>query len=229
MWRQTQIEVERIGHGTLRCAAKSSHTTLAHGSTHKRAISVCPRHRVYESRVDRFRGYLPNDWPRAHADGEPRYDDRRQAGVSERSLSPACEYRSEADVTAKDEGAHGNGLQDSSGDRHRPGRQSSERVFHRPGNARARGASRSARTEPRPPITRYKDGGRIKRQAARFRVFKFNQNDAGNLELVGEVTADDAKIEWKVDLCNRKAALDRNSESRIRATAQHRHRGPQEP
>ena len=59
-------------------------------------------------------------------------------------------------------------------------------------------------------ITRYKDGGRIKRQAARFRVFKFNQDDAGNLELVGEVTADDAKIEWKVDLCNRKAALDRN-------------------
>ena len=30
-------------------------------------------------------------------------------------------------------------------------------------------------------ITRYKDGGRIKRQAARFRVFKFNQDDAGNL------------------------------------------------
>ncbi|MGB9369043.1 MAG: LodA/GoxA family CTQ-dependent oxidase [Xanthobacteraceae bacterium] len=57
------------------------------------------------------------------------------------------------------------------------------------------------------PVTRYKDGGRIKRQAARFRVFKFNQDDDGNLQLVGEVTADDAKIEWKVDLCNRKGAL----------------------
>ena len=32
---------------------------------------------------------------------------------------------------------------------------------------------------------------------------------AADLKLIGEVTADDAKIEWKVDLCNRKAALDR--------------------
>jgi len=60
------------------------------------------------------------------------------------------------------------------------------------------------------PISRYKDGGRIKRQAARFRIFKFNQDDSGRLQLVGEVTADEAKIEWKVDLCNRKAALDHN-------------------
>lgn len=57
-------------------------------------------------------------------------------------------------------------------------------------------------------VVQYKDGGKIKRQAARFRVFRFQQNDAGDLGLVGEVTADDAKIEWKVDLCNRKAALD---------------------
>ena len=57
------------------------------------------------------------------------------------------------------------------------------------------------------PVTRYKDGGKIKRQAARFRVFRFQQDDSGNLALVGEVTADEAKIEWKVDLCNRKAAL----------------------
>ncbi|HEV7879398.1 LodA/GoxA family CTQ-dependent oxidase [Bradyrhizobium sp.] len=58
------------------------------------------------------------------------------------------------------------------------------------------------------PVKRYKDGGRIKRQAARFRVFKFDQDNSGNLQLVGEVTADEAKIEWKVDLCNRKGALD---------------------
>jgi hypothetical protein len=63
------------------------------------------------------------------------------------------------------------------------------------------------------PITQYKEGGRIKRQAARFRVFRFHQDDTGNLQLVGEVTADDAQIEWKADLCNRKAALDRNPEA----------------
>jgi L-Lysine epsilon oxidase N-terminal/L-lysine epsilon oxidase C-terminal domain len=58
------------------------------------------------------------------------------------------------------------------------------------------------------PLQRYKDTGRIKRQAARFRIFRFQQSDTGNLQLIGEVTASDAKIEWKVDLCNRKAALD---------------------
>jgi L-Lysine epsilon oxidase N-terminal/L-lysine epsilon oxidase C-terminal domain len=57
-------------------------------------------------------------------------------------------------------------------------------------------------------LARYKDNGRIKRQAARFRIFRFQQDAAGNLTLVGEVTANDAKIEWRVDLCNRKAALD---------------------
>jgi hypothetical protein len=56
-------------------------------------------------------------------------------------------------------------------------------------------------------VTQYKEGGQIKRQAARFRIFRFLQDDAGNLQLVSEVTADEAKIEWKVDLCNRKAAL----------------------
>jgi L-Lysine epsilon oxidase N-terminal/L-lysine epsilon oxidase C-terminal domain len=57
-------------------------------------------------------------------------------------------------------------------------------------------------------LTHYKDHGRIKRQAARFRVFRFQQDPAGNLTLDGEVTANEAKIEWRVDLCNRKAALD---------------------
>ena len=57
------------------------------------------------------------------------------------------------------------------------------------------------------PIESYKLDGQIKRQAARFRIFRFLQDDVGNLQLVGEVTADDAKIEWKVNLCNRKAAL----------------------
>jgi hypothetical protein len=59
-------------------------------------------------------------------------------------------------------------------------------------------------------VKQYKRDGKIKRQAARFRVFRFQQNDAGELQFVDEVTSDNAKIEWKVDLCNRKAALDRS-------------------
>jgi L-Lysine epsilon oxidase N-terminal/L-lysine epsilon oxidase C-terminal domain len=58
------------------------------------------------------------------------------------------------------------------------------------------------------PISSYKDQGRIKRQAARFRVFRFDQDAAGTLNLIDEVTADQAQIEWRVDLVNRKAALD---------------------
>ena len=57
-------------------------------------------------------------------------------------------------------------------------------------------------------MTHYKTDGQVKRQAARFRMFRFEQDDRGALKLIGEVTADDAKIEWRVDLCNRKAALD---------------------
>ena len=60
------------------------------------------------------------------------------------------------------------------------------------------------------PVSRYKEGGRVKRQAARFRVFQYLQDASGALQLVGEVTADDARIEWRVDLVNRKAALDHN-------------------
>ncbi|MES0151775.1 LodA/GoxA family CTQ-dependent oxidase [Mesorhizobium sp. M0012] len=63
------------------------------------------------------------------------------------------------------------------------------------------------------PVARYKEGGRIKRQAARFRLFRFHQDETGRLELVGEVTADDAEIEWRVDLCNRKGALDHSPSS----------------
>jgi hypothetical protein len=57
------------------------------------------------------------------------------------------------------------------------------------------------------PVTHYKDAGRVKRQAARFRVFRFNQDENGTLHLIGEVTAQDATIEWRVNLVNRKAAL----------------------
>jgi len=52
------------------------------------------------------------------------------------------------------------------------------------------------------PDDGFKDAqGRIKRQAARFRVYGLN--DAG--EAVKEITADDAQISWRVHLANRKA------------------------
>jgi hypothetical protein len=57
-------------------------------------------------------------------------------------------------------------------------------------------------------LMRYKHDGRVKRQAARFRVFAYEQDASGSVELVGEVGVD-ARVEWTVDLVNRKAALDR--------------------
>jgi hypothetical protein len=60
------------------------------------------------------------------------------------------------------------------------------------------------------PVTRYKEAGQVKRQAARFRVFRFDQDEGGVLHLIGEVTAQEAQIEWRVNLVNRKAALDHN-------------------
>ena len=54
-----------------------------------------------------------------------------------------------------------------------------------------------------PPVGGYKDAsGRIKRQAARFRLFGYDEHD----ELVGEVTSDNADITWTVHLANKKSA-----------------------
>ena len=54
---------------------------------------------------------------------------------------------------------------------------------------------------------KYKDKqGRVKRQAARFRIFEYTLNDAGVVTQVKEITAKDAQIEWEVHLTNRKAA-----------------------
>src|SRR6267142_1923387 len=56
--------------------------------------------------------------------------------------------------------------------------------------------------ESRPPKGGYKDGSHcIKRQAARFRLFGYDQNGA----LVKEITALDASIEWTVHVANKKA------------------------
>ena len=57
------------------------------------------------------------------------------------------------------------------------------------------------------PLTGYKEDGRVKRQAARFRVFAYDQDSSGDLRLVGEV-GPDAHVEWGVDLVNRKAAFE---------------------
>ena len=49
----------------------------------------------------------------------------------------------------------------------------------------------------------FKDAsGRVKRQAARFRIYAFDA--AGNA--IDEVTLTDAKIEWQVHLANKKGA-----------------------
>lgn len=48
---------------------------------------------------------------------------------------------------------------------------------------------------------------RIRRQAARFRVYEFTYNDANALEQVREITAKDAQVEWQVQLVNRKGAV----------------------
>src|SRR5437762_2142645 len=53
------------------------------------------------------------------------------------------------------------------------------------------------------PAGGYKDPQcRVKRQAAQFRLFAYDENDA----LVQEITAADATIQWTAHLVNRKAA-----------------------
>jgi plastocyanin len=53
-----------------------------------------------------------------------------------------------------------------------------------------------------PPVGGYKDAqGRIKRQAARFRLFGYDERG----QLVKEITDDDATISWTVHLANKKA------------------------
>jgi hypothetical protein len=54
-----------------------------------------------------------------------------------------------------------------------------------------------------PPASGYKDAtGALKRQAARFRLFGYDQSGA----VVQELTADDAAITWTVHVANKKAA-----------------------
>ena len=56
---------------------------------------------------------------------------------------------------------------------------------------------------PPEPIGGFKDGtSKIKKQAQRFYLYGFNQSG----EVVKEITAEDADIEWKVRVANTKAA-----------------------
>lgn len=58
----------------------------------------------------------------------------------------------------------------------------------------------------KPPVGGYKDAqGRVKRQAARFRLFGYDAKG----KLVGEISAKDAAITWTVHLANKKAAWKR--------------------
>ena len=57
--------------------------------------------------------------------------------------------------------------------------------------------------------TGYKQSGQIRRQAARFRVFEYDEQPDGTQTLVRELTCDEPDqpiVEWKVDLVNSKAA-----------------------
>jgi hypothetical protein len=56
-------------------------------------------------------------------------------------------------------------------------------------------------------LKKYKDGqGRLKRKVARFRIFEYEQDDAGQLSNAREITEAEAVIEWTVELANTKAA-----------------------
>lgn len=57
--------------------------------------------------------------------------------------------------------------------------------------------------ETAPPTGGYKRNGRVRRQAARFRLFAYDQQD----KLIGEVTSDVADIAWTVELANKKASF----------------------
>jgi hypothetical protein len=63
--------------------------------------------------------------------------------------------------------------------------------------------------EPGTTVPPYKSGGLIKPQAARFRIFRYEQVD-GLLTPIEEITLDSAnvvKIEWQVHLANKKASF----------------------
>jgi hypothetical protein len=58
-------------------------------------------------------------------------------------------------------------------------------------------------------IATHRAGGQVRRQGARFRVFEVETDPSGTITQAREITADDAKIEWRVELANSKAEAGR--------------------
>src|SRR5438128_2178602 len=60
------------------------------------------------------------------------------------------------------------------------------------------------------PPDKYRDGnGALKRQAARFRVYRCDRDDKGNLTAAAEVTPADGAVTWTAHPVNRKRASPR--------------------
>jgi hypothetical protein len=59
------------------------------------------------------------------------------------------------------------------------------------------------------PPAQYREGGHLKRQAARFRVYKCDRDASGQLTAFTELKPAEARITWTVHLVNRKAAAPR--------------------
>ena len=54
-------------------------------------------------------------------------------------------------------------------------------------------------------IAAYRADGQVRRQGARFRVYEVETDASGKITQHREITADDANIEWRVELGNQKA------------------------
>jgi hypothetical protein len=59
------------------------------------------------------------------------------------------------------------------------------------------------------PVKNYKQGGMIRRQAARFRIFEFDTDSAGQTTSREVNLSTGAQIEWRVELANEKASAGR--------------------
>ncbi|MBR1154273.1 LodA/GoxA family CTQ-dependent oxidase [Bradyrhizobium sp. JYMT SZCCT0428] len=58
-------------------------------------------------------------------------------------------------------------------------------------------------------VTAHRADGQVRRQGARFRVYEVDSDASGAITQFREITADEAEIEWHVELANQKAAAGR--------------------
>lgn len=68
-------------------------------------------------------------------------------------------------------------------------------------------------------------GRRLKRQAARFRIYEYECNKSGEMVATREITADDAKIEWCVEIANTKGTAQHTPPSSPRTPEKRRNEG----